>query len=142
MLRENLVAERIVIESYQEIIRWLGDGDVTTRRLMEDIGLGPLVVGVDEVADGGLEVGDGGEGGAADGLAGDDAEEDLDHVQPRTTGRGEVQGDPWVLRQPGADVLVVVGAVDAPMFVKPLLPGRRRCGVSVGEQLIEHDADH
>ena len=37
MLQENLVAERIVIESYQEIIRWLGDGDVTTRRLMEDI---------------------------------------------------------------------------------------------------------
>ncbi|MFD0688211.1 ferritin-like domain-containing protein [Actinomadura fibrosa] len=37
MLRENLVAERIVIESYQEIIRWLGDGDVTTRRLMEHI---------------------------------------------------------------------------------------------------------
>ncbi|GAA1821146.1 ferritin-like domain-containing protein [Actinomadura chokoriensis] len=37
MLKENLVAERIVIESYQEIIRWLGDGDVTTRRIMEDI---------------------------------------------------------------------------------------------------------
>ncbi|WUH97183.1 DUF892 family protein [Spirillospora sp. NBC_00431] len=37
MLQENLVAERIVIESYQEIIRWLGDGDVTTRRLMERI---------------------------------------------------------------------------------------------------------
>ncbi|WP_284454831.1 ferritin-like domain-containing protein [Actinomadura madurae] len=37
MLQENLVAERIVIESYQEIIRWLGDGDVTTRRLMEQI---------------------------------------------------------------------------------------------------------
>jgi bacterioferritin len=37
MLKENLVAERIVIESYQEIIRWLGDGDVTTRRLMEQI---------------------------------------------------------------------------------------------------------
>ncbi|MCW2899159.1 MAG: bacterioferritin [Streptosporangiaceae bacterium] len=37
MLRDNLVAERIVIESYQEIIRWLGAGDVTTRRLMEDI---------------------------------------------------------------------------------------------------------
>jgi bacterioferritin len=37
MLKENLVAERVVIESYQEIIRWLGDGDVTTRRLMEDI---------------------------------------------------------------------------------------------------------
>jgi len=37
MLKENLVAERIVISSYQEIIRWLGDGDVTTRRLMEAI---------------------------------------------------------------------------------------------------------
>ncbi|HEV7208141.1 MAG TPA: DUF892 family protein [Mycobacteriales bacterium] len=37
MLKENLVAERIVISAYQEIIRWLGDGDVTTRRLMESI---------------------------------------------------------------------------------------------------------
>jgi bacterioferritin len=37
MLRDNLVAERIVITTYQEIIRWLGDDDVTTRRLMEDI---------------------------------------------------------------------------------------------------------
>jgi bacterioferritin len=37
MLRENLTAERIVIATYQEIIRWLGDTDVTTRRLMEDI---------------------------------------------------------------------------------------------------------
>ncbi|WP_242904130.1 DUF892 family protein [Actinomadura terrae] len=37
MLEENLVAERIVIESYQEIIRWLAGGDVTTRRLMEQI---------------------------------------------------------------------------------------------------------
>ena len=37
MLKENLTAERIVIATYQEIIRWLGDGDVTSRRLMEDI---------------------------------------------------------------------------------------------------------
>jgi bacterioferritin len=37
MIRENLVAERIVIAAYSEIIRWLGDADVTTRRLMEDI---------------------------------------------------------------------------------------------------------
>ena len=35
MLRENLTAERIVITTYQEIIRWLGDGDPTTRRLLE-----------------------------------------------------------------------------------------------------------
>jgi len=37
MLKENLVAERIVITSYQEIIRWIGDSDPTTRRLMESI---------------------------------------------------------------------------------------------------------
>jgi bacterioferritin len=37
MLRENLAAERIVIATYQEIIRWLGDTDVTTRRMLEDI---------------------------------------------------------------------------------------------------------
>ena len=37
MIREDLVAERIAIESYSEIIRWLGDKDTTTRRLMEDI---------------------------------------------------------------------------------------------------------
>lgn len=37
MIQEDLVAERIAIESYGEIIRWLGDNDPTTRRLMEDI---------------------------------------------------------------------------------------------------------
>ena len=37
MLRDNLTAERIVITTYQEIIRWLGDDDPTTRRLLEDI---------------------------------------------------------------------------------------------------------
>ena len=37
MIRENLVAERIVIESYSEIIRWLGEADITSRRLIEHI---------------------------------------------------------------------------------------------------------
>jgi bacterioferritin len=37
MIRENLLGERIVIEVYTEIIRWLGDGDITTRRMMESI---------------------------------------------------------------------------------------------------------
>lgn len=37
MIRENLVAERIAIESYSEIIRFLGDKDITSRRLMEEI---------------------------------------------------------------------------------------------------------
>ena len=37
MIREDLVAERIAIDSYNEIIRWLADNDVTTRRMIEDI---------------------------------------------------------------------------------------------------------
>ena len=37
MIREDLVAERIAIETYSEIIRWLKDNDPTTRRIMEDI---------------------------------------------------------------------------------------------------------
>lgn len=37
MLAEDLIAERIAIESYREIIRYLGDRDVTTRRLLESI---------------------------------------------------------------------------------------------------------
>lgn len=37
MIKEDLVAERIAIESYGEIIRFLGDRDITSRRLMEEI---------------------------------------------------------------------------------------------------------
>jgi bacterioferritin len=37
MIREDLVAERIAIESYSEIARWLGSDDPTTRVLIENI---------------------------------------------------------------------------------------------------------
>ncbi len=37
MITEDLVAERVAIASYGEIIRWLSDQDVTTRRLIESI---------------------------------------------------------------------------------------------------------
>jgi bacterioferritin len=37
MIRENLIAERIAIDTYREIIRYLGDKDVTTRRMFEEI---------------------------------------------------------------------------------------------------------
>src|SRR5690349_16595565 len=37
MIREDLVAERVAIESYGEIVRYLGDNDPTSRRLMEEI---------------------------------------------------------------------------------------------------------
>ncbi len=37
MLREDLIAERIAIESYREMIAYFGDKDPTTRRLLEEI---------------------------------------------------------------------------------------------------------
>jgi bacterioferritin len=37
MIREDLVAERIAVESYNEIIPYLGDDDPTTRTMMEKI---------------------------------------------------------------------------------------------------------
>jgi bacterioferritin len=37
MIKENLIAERIAIDSYSEMIRYVGDGDVTTRRMLEGI---------------------------------------------------------------------------------------------------------
>jgi bacterioferritin len=37
MIREDLVAERVAIESYREVINYLGNGDSTTRRMLEDI---------------------------------------------------------------------------------------------------------
>jgi bacterioferritin len=37
MLKENLVAERIAIDSYAEMARYLGDDDPTTRRMLEGI---------------------------------------------------------------------------------------------------------
>ncbi len=37
MIREDLVAERVAVETYSEIVRWLGDDDVSSRRMMEDL---------------------------------------------------------------------------------------------------------
>lgn len=37
MIREDLVAERIAIESYTEMIRYFGDKDPSSRRLLEEI---------------------------------------------------------------------------------------------------------
>ncbi len=37
MIRENLVAERIAIDSYREMIQYLGDGDPSTGQLLRDI---------------------------------------------------------------------------------------------------------
>ena len=37
MIKANLIAERVAIESYSQLIQLIGDKDSTTRRLLEDI---------------------------------------------------------------------------------------------------------
>ena len=37
MIREDLVAERIAIDSYREMIEYCGNKDITTRRMLEEI---------------------------------------------------------------------------------------------------------
>ena len=37
MIRANLVAERVAIETYSQLVALIGDKDVSTRRLLEDI---------------------------------------------------------------------------------------------------------
>ncbi len=37
MVRENLIAERIAIDSYREMIDYIGDRDTTTKRILEHV---------------------------------------------------------------------------------------------------------
>jgi bacterioferritin len=37
MIREDLIAERIAVATYSEIVRWLANDDPTTRRIIEEI---------------------------------------------------------------------------------------------------------
>jgi bacterioferritin len=37
MIKEDLIAERIAIATYSEIVRWLANDDPTTRRMMEEL---------------------------------------------------------------------------------------------------------
>jgi bacterioferritin len=37
MIKEDLVAERVAIDSYTEMIRYIGENDITTRRILEGI---------------------------------------------------------------------------------------------------------
>ena len=37
MVEEDLIAERIAIDSYREMIQYVGDRDTTTKRILEDI---------------------------------------------------------------------------------------------------------
>src|SRR4051794_16304555 len=73
--------------------------------------VGAVVPAVDEGADLGVEFVDGAEGAAADGLAFDDAEPDLDEVEPGRGGRGEVHVHALVGLEPAADLDALVRGV-------------------------------
>ena len=72
-------------------------------------GTGVVVVG--EVADLLLELGDGGEGTAADGLLRDEMEPDLDLVEPGSIGGGEVDVVAGPVGQPALDAGMLVGGM-------------------------------
>jgi len=50
MIRSNLIAERVAIEAYSQMVALIGDKDPTTRRLLEDI-LGEEQQHADELSD-------------------------------------------------------------------------------------------
>jgi bacterioferritin len=50
MVRANLVAERVAVETYRQMIQLIGDKDPTTRRMLEDI-LADEEEHADEMAD-------------------------------------------------------------------------------------------
>ena len=50
MIEEDLVAERIAIDSYRQMVLWFGDKDSTTRRMLEEI-LAKEEEHADELAD-------------------------------------------------------------------------------------------
>jgi len=50
MIKENLIAERIAIDSYRDLIQYLGDNDPTTSRMLQEI-LATEESHADELAD-------------------------------------------------------------------------------------------
>jgi len=50
MIKENLIAERIAIDSYRDLIQYLGDNDPTTSRMLKEI-LATEEAHADELAD-------------------------------------------------------------------------------------------
>ena len=78
------------------------------------------VVLIDELADLALEIGDGAERTAADGLAGNQPEPAFDLIEPGAVGGCEVQVKPPPARKPRLDLGVFVGAVviDDQMYVQ------------------------
>ena len=68
-----------------------------------------VVIGFGEVAvDGGLEIDDAGEHAALEPLPGQFGKEAFDGIEPRGRGRGEMEMEPWMAFEPGADLGMLV----------------------------------
>ena len=75
-----------------------------------DKGFGIVVGLAQKAVDGGLEVGDAPEHAAFEPAPGELGEEALDRVEPGGRGRGEVEMEALVPREPGADLGMLVVA--------------------------------
>ena len=98
-------------------------------------GPGPGIVVVGEAEDPLLELGDRGEGAAADGFLGDDVEPDLDLVDPGGVGGSEVEMVAWPGGEPSLDLGVLGGAVVVDDEVD--IEFRGHVGVDVPEEAQE-----
>src|SRR5258708_22137484 len=65
----------------------------------------------DEAVDGGLEVDDRAKDAALEAAPGEFGEEALDGIEPRARGRGEVEDEARMARQPGLDLRMLMGGV-------------------------------
>ena len=99
----------------------------------EGAGAGVVVVG--EAEDPLLELGNGGEGAAADGLPGDDVEPDLDLVEQGGVGGGEMEMVAGPGGEPALDAGVLVGAVVVDHEVD--IEVRGHVGIDVPEEAQE-----
>ena len=104
MIREDLIAERVVIDVYREMIKYFGDQDSTTRTMIEDIlekeeehasDLSDLLyvvnpsTGETEVQDPGTEIGE------------NDEEERMDRGQSRNSSPQDRPRQPQPAHEPG-----------------------------------------
>src|SRR5260221_973376 len=86
----------------------------------------------DEAVDGGLEVDDRAKDAALEAAPGEFGEEALDGIEPRAGGRGEVEDEARMARQPGLDLRMLMGGVVVDDDVDDLTGGgvrfERHCG--------------
>src|SRR5260370_41699437 len=88
----------------------------------------------DEAVEGGLEVDDRAKDTALEAAPGEFGEEALDGIEPRARGRGEVEDEARMARQPGLDLRMLMGGVVVDDDVDDLTGGGVVLGGLVGRE--------